>query len=507
MLTINGKQYRNLEEQVEKNKNDIISIINEQGTLNQFGIKVVGQVEYLNDLPTPEEYEQSNPNFEYGDAYAVGIQAPYSLYILTRANANKPNDYWFEIGQFPMPGPEGKAGESADITIESTTTTLPGSLARVENTGDKTHAKLQFYIPAGKKGDQGITPTVNIGTVSSGSQANVTNSGTTTDVILDFVLPKGESIKGDKGDPGDSFKIIGTLDNTNQLPAPTEAIRSDAYLIADNTGRKHLWVITGDTTLLWTDAGAITGIPGQAATINVGGTVTLPAGSQAKVENAGTQSEAVLNFSIPRGADGSAATVSIGSVATLSAGSQATVTNIGTSKDAVFNFGIPKGEKGATPNITATATTLPAGSSATVTKSGTAENPAFAFGIPKGDKGDSGTVITTLWTNPNPTIEFNEQDITLNSDNYDYAIMICKYIIEDTTDISFMFEKGNSPFLSFSKATNSSEYPITIASRRTDILSDTSLHIRDCYVSDNAQAGIVLNSFLVPYKILGIKIG
>ena len=203
MLTIDGKQYRNLEEQVEKNKNDIISIINEQGTLNQFGIKVIGQVEYLNDLPTPAEYEQSNPNFEYGDAYAVGIQAPYSLYILTRANANKPNDYWFNIGQFPMPGPEGKAGESADITVESTTTTLPGSLARVENTGDKTHAKLQFYIPAGKKGDQGITPTVNIGTVSSGSYANVTNSGTTTDVILDFVLPKGESIKGDKGDPGD----------------------------------------------------------------------------------------------------------------------------------------------------------------------------------------------------------------------------------------------------------------------------------------------------------------
>ena len=458
MLTIDGKQYRNLEEQVEKNKNDIISIINEQGTLNQFGIKVVGQVEYLNDLPTPAEYEQSNPNFEYGDAYAVGTQAPYSLYILTRANANKPNDYWFEIGQFPMPGSEGKAGESADITVESTTTTLPGSLARVENTGDKTHAKLQFYIPAGKKGDQGITPTINIGTVSSGSQANVTNSGTTTDVVLDFVLPKGESIKGDKGDPGDSFKIIGTLDNTNQLPIPTEAIRSDAYLIADNTGRKHLWVITGDTTLLWTDAGAITGIPGQAATINVGGTITLPAGSQAKVENAGTQSEAILNFSIPRGADGSAATVSIGSVATLSAGSQATVTNIGTSKDAVFNFGIPKGDKGdsgdpntlsigsvssgttasatitgtapnqtlnlvlpkgdkgdngATPNITATATTLPAGSSATVTKSGTAENPAFAFGIPKGDKGDkgdSGTIIsvageekTSIDTDTTPT--------------------------------------------------------------------------------------------------------
>ena len=149
-----------------------------------------------------------------------------------------------------MPGPEGKAGESSDITVESTTTTLPGSLARVENTGDKTHAKLQFYIPAGKKGDQGITPTVNIGTVSAGDYANVTNSGTTTDVILNFVVPRGPKGDSIKGDPGDSFKIIGTLDGTNQLPTPTETIRSDAYLIADNTGRKHLWVITGDTELL-----------------------------------------------------------------------------------------------------------------------------------------------------------------------------------------------------------------------------------------------------------------
>lgn len=420
MLTIDGKQYRNLEEQVLKNQSDIESIINEQGTLNQFGIKVVGQVEYTNQLPTPAEYEQSNPNFEYGDAYAVGIQAPYSLYILTRANANKPNDYWFEIGQFPMPGSEGKAGESADITIESTTTTLPGSLARVENTGDKTHAKLQFYIPAGKKGDQGITPTVNIGTVSSGSYANVTNSGTTTDVILDFVLPKGESIKGDKGDPGDSFKIIGTLDNTNQLPIPTEAIRSNAYLIADNTGRKHLWVITGDTTLLWTDAGAITGIPGQAATINVGGTVTLPAGSQAKVENAGTQSEAVLNFSIPRGADGSAATVSIGSVATLSAGSQATVTNIGTSKDAVFNFGIPKGDKGDTGD---------SAEAVTITSSATAT---------------SGTLteaqLNTLQSSDSNYIVFNNEIYRLDDKQFNEGFLIYSHVGQDNNKEIFIKE-------------------------------------------------------------------
>ena len=224
MLTIDGKQYRNLEEQVEKNKNDIISIINEQGTLNQFGIKVVGQVEYINQLPTPAEYEQSNPNFEYGDAYAVGTQAPYSLYILTRANANKPNDYWFEIGQFPMPGPQGEKGDKGD-------------------TGSRGPQGLQgpqgiqgFQGPIGKQGPMGAT----------GPQGQQGNAGP----------------KGDKGDPGDSFKIVGTLSNTNQLPTPTEAIRTNAYLIPDENQYNHLWVITGTTTLLWTDAGQITGVQG-----------------------------------------------------------------------------------------------------------------------------------------------------------------------------------------------------------------------------------------------------
>lgn len=43
---------------------------------------------------------------------------------------------------------------------------------------------------------------------------------------------------------------------------------------------------------------------GKAATITVGTTTTLPAGSEATVENTGTTSEAVFNFGIPKGSDG-----------------------------------------------------------------------------------------------------------------------------------------------------------------------------------------------------------
>lgn len=46
------------------------------------------------------------------------------------------------------------------------------------------------------------------------------------------------------------------------------------------------------------------GTPGQAATVSVGATTTLPAGSPASVTNSGTTSDAVLNFGIPQGQQG-----------------------------------------------------------------------------------------------------------------------------------------------------------------------------------------------------------
>ena len=321
MLEINGYQLRNLQEQVEKNKNDILAIINEQGTLNQFGIKVVGQIDILNNLPTVEDYKESNPNWEYGDAYAVGVTAPYSLYILTRAGGTHPNDYWFNIGQFPLQGAQGKDGTAATVEVAGTVTLVENSPARVENIGDKTNAKLNFYIPRGEKGN---TPTIAIGTVESTTgNPEVTNSGTNTGAIFNFKLPKGD--KGDKGDTGatgESFRIIATLDNINQLPTPTEAIRSNAYLIPDEENENHLWVITGDTTLLWTDAGQIQGVKGEQ-------------GPQGPAGTPGTN-----------GTNGTAATVSIGSVTTLQPNASATVTNVGTPNNAVLNFGIPKGVDG-----------------------------------------------------------------------------------------------------------------------------------------------------------------
>lgn len=126
------------------------------------------------------------------------------------------------------------------------------------------------------------------------------------------------------------------------------------------------------------------GVPGEAATVTAGTTTTLPAGSDATVQNVGSTSAAIFNFGIPKGdkgdtgETGTAATISVGTTTTLEPGEDAIVTNSGTSSAAVFDFGIPKGAKGDTGSqgpagqdgadgFSPTATVTKTGDTATIT--------------------------------------------------------------------------------------------------------------------------------------------
>lgn len=82
------------------------------------------------------------------------------------------------------------------------------------------------------------------------------------------------------------------------------------------------------------------------ATVEVESVTTGEPGSIASVDNVGTNQNAKLRFSIPKGEKGDAATIAVGEVRTGAAGSVPVVTNVGTSHDAIFNFVIPKGDKG-----------------------------------------------------------------------------------------------------------------------------------------------------------------
>jgi N-acetylneuraminic acid mutarotase len=97
------------------------------------------------------------------------------------------------------------------------------------------------------------------------------------------------------------------------------------------------------------------GPAGAAATIQVGSTITLGPGGQASVTNTGTPNAAVLNFSIPQGpagangqtgSAGQTATVQVGTTMTVPAGTPASVLNGGTQNAAVLNFLIPQGPSG-----------------------------------------------------------------------------------------------------------------------------------------------------------------
>ena len=296
-------------------------------------------------------------------------------------------------GKDGAPGADGKDG-AATVQIGTVTTGAAGSQASVTNVGADNAAILNFTIPRGDTGAQGIqgepgtpgadgqdgapgadgkdgvtfTPsvdpngdlswsndggrpnpetvnlrgaqgeaaTIQVGQVTTGaagSEAVVTNVGTANAAILNFTIPRGaQGERGIQGEPGTAGK-----DGTNGQDG------------AD-------------------------GADGAAATIQIGEVITGAPGTNASVENTGTENAAILKITIPRGnageqgeqgepgqkgadgkdgadgAPGAAATIQIGTVTTGAAGSQAAVTNTGTANAAILNFTIPRGNTGAQGN-------------------------------------------------------------------------------------------------------------------------------------------------------------
>ena len=84
----------------------LISLHDNEVDWNLLGIKVIGAIDAL---PIPEG------NYEYGDAYMVGTETPYDMYIYTRPDGEVHTEgYWFPVGKFPMPGPQGPKGDGLE---------------------------------------------------------------------------------------------------------------------------------------------------------------------------------------------------------------------------------------------------------------------------------------------------------------------------------------------------------------------------------------------------------
>ena len=250
MLTINNKEYRNLEEQVLKNKEDIAKHYEIDRTLSNFGIKIVGTVATVNDLPNPLYYEG-----EYGDGYAVGQPGSYTYYIFTRPdpNAGIYENHWLDVGQLAIQGPQGPVGpqgprgETGQSTkwftdqLTADDNAKPGDLL-LERNGSvykkSTEGNLWKFVtnimgPQGIQGPRGIQG-------EQGPQG-----------------AKGE--RGETGDVGAFIHINGILSSSSQLPFPTQINDlSAAYLIGANEPYT-LWIQAGTSvqTAIWTDVGEL----------------------------------------------------------------------------------------------------------------------------------------------------------------------------------------------------------------------------------------------------------
>ncbi len=234
MLVYNNKEYRNLQEQVEKNKADIEDWNSKEDTLANFGIKIIGKVQSVDQLPDVADYD-------YGDAYMVGSDetADYNYYLATRPTAEVAEKHWQNIGKLSITGPEGPKGdEITSITNAGwsygTATNDPSAMVSnnnikvTMNDGRNIYFEVRAYAKQGATGNQGI----------QGIQGE-----------------KGE--KGDKGDTGEqgpqgemgptapAYHIVGTVTSTSQLPDPTLLKDLSAAYILETSETKQLYIQVG----------------------------------------------------------------------------------------------------------------------------------------------------------------------------------------------------------------------------------------------------------------------
>ena len=252
MITINNTQYRNLEEQVLKNKQDIANHYNIDRVLADFGIRVIGQLDNASMLPNTATFSG-----EYGDAYAVGLEPPYSFYVWTREDyeSGHPYDYWFDIGQLAIvgpAGPQGPVGEQGPQGIRGSQwfsgTGIPTTTSGY-NVGD-------YYINVGTGNiwhlhQQGESRVWLLEGNIRGPQGEVGPRGEIG--LTGEAGPIGQ--RGPAGPAGMTVQILGTITSIDQLPNPTTVDRNGAYL---NTTTKDLYVVSGTASnLQWLNAGPL----------------------------------------------------------------------------------------------------------------------------------------------------------------------------------------------------------------------------------------------------------
>ncbi len=277
-------------------------------------------------------------------------------------------------------GPQGPQGPSGYTFTPSIASNGDLTWTKSQGAGGSAPALVNIKGPKGDPGNNGVTPTINaangsdVGNVGTPS-VTATTSGTTTT----FTFHNLKGATGQPGGKGDSGTSVAVSSIQYQVGSSNTTVPNGSW--------SNTIVSAGPGQYLWTKVAFSDG--------KVAYTVARQ-GANGSNGNPGQN-----------GGPGRAATIRVGTVSTGAAGSQASVTNSGNSTDAVFNFTIPKGKDGTngsnggpgpaagfgTPTVDNTAANSVGIPSVAVTASGpnTAKVFNFKFSNLKGQPGDNGS--------------------------------------------------------------------------------------------------------------------
>lgn len=172
-INIDGKTYRNLQEQVAYLTKSYSEVLN----INKVGIKVIDALETEDELY--EKYPVGMPGLQYGDAVLVGPSNEYNMYVYTRPFEDEIESHWLNIGQIGVQGPQGPQGEPG----------LTGPM------GESTRWYAQNSDPSTVEGYNTNDLWLNL------QDGSIFQNRTTTWVRIG-VIRGAQGIKGDKGDQG-----------------------------------------------------------------------------------------------------------------------------------------------------------------------------------------------------------------------------------------------------------------------------------------------------------------